>query len=93
MKELTECKNLYGPLPERDVRMLISMVHQPSNEIWELARRVVISAAPVMTLDMAVKLVAPPNLGQIPDAFTVRRAIRYAVRAQKGRRGRQPHWR
>lgn len=93
MKELTECKNLYGPLPERDMRMLISMMHQPSTEIWELARRVVVSAAPVMTLDMAVKLVAPPNLSDVPDAFTVRRAIRYAVRAQKGRRGRQPQWR
>lgn len=93
MKELTECKNLYGPLPERDIRLLISMVHQPSAEIWELARRVVVSAAPVMTLDMAVKLVAPPSLPQVPDPFTIRRAIRYAVRAQKGRRSRQNQWR
>lgn len=92
MKELTECRNLYGPLPERDIRLLISMVHQPSKEVWELARRVVISAAPVMTLDMAVKLVAPPNLQEIPDSFTLRRAVRYAVRAQKGQRNRRPNW-
>ncbi len=83
MRELKQCKDLYGPLSESNKRLLLQMLRRPDAGAWRMAKRIVITAAPIITLDMAVKMVAPAWVKSVPDAFTVRRAILYALRAQR----------
>ncbi len=93
MRELKQCKDLYGPLSESNMRLLRNMLRKPNAATWQLAKRIVITAAPIITLDMAVKMVAPSWVKALPDPFTVRRAILYALRAQKEFRVREAGWR
>jgi len=93
MRELKQCKDLYGPLSESNRRLLLNMLYSPGATTWRLAKRIVITAAPIITLDMAVKMVAPGWVKSTPDAFTIRRAILYALRAQREFHVRETSWR
>jgi hypothetical protein len=56
------------------------MIQNPSVETWEIARRIVVSPAPLLTLDMAISRVCENKLKGIPDSFTIYRALDYAVK-------------
>lgn len=92
MKELNECKDLYGPLSENNRRLILGMLKNPSGETWHGVKRIVITASPIITLEMALKMVAPSWVDEIPDSFTLRRAILYALNAQKEFHLREASW-
>lgn len=92
MKELNECKDLYGPLSSNNKLLINGMLHKPDRETWKMARRIVITPSPIITLEMAVKMVAPKWLEEVPDSFTIRRAIIGALHAQKEFRVREASW-
>lgn len=92
MREIKECRDLYGPLSENNKRMLLEMLRRPAEKTWQQARRIVVSAAPIITLEMAVKMISPSWVSAVPDSFTVRRAILYALKAQRDFRHREATW-
>ena len=52
----------------------------PDQCLWERARGLIIRAVPIVTLENAVRSVRKcRDAGQVPDPFTLYRAVRYAV--------------
>lgn len=92
MREIKECRDLYGPLSESNKRLLLEMLYRPGEQTWQKARRIVVSAAPIITLEMAVKMISPSWVSELPDSFTIRRAILYALKAQREFRYREANW-
>lgn len=83
MKLLEDCKDLFGSLSKNNQDLLNKLLNAPDNETWEIARRIVVSPAPLLTLDMAVSRVIEGKTQKCPDPFTVYRAIDYAVKKHK----------
>ncbi|MDH5544092.1 MAG: hypothetical protein OEZ43_00780 [Gammaproteobacteria bacterium] len=80
MKLVENCKDLYGELSESNQRHITRLLQNPSAENWEQARRIVVSPAPLLTLDMAVSRVTETKLNSFPDQFTIYRALDYAIK-------------
>lgn len=79
MKLVEKCRDMTGALPKAHQDILEKLLETPTDETWEIARLIVVSPAPVLTLDMAVKRVSNQTTEKIPSSFTVYRAIRYAI--------------
>lgn len=74
-----QCKELYADLSSSSQRLLTLMISAPCAETWIEARKLVICSEPLLTLEMAVKRVSNKSIKEIPDSFTIYRALRYAA--------------
>ena len=80
MKLVENCKDLYGTLSESNQNVINDLLQHPAVETWEIARRIVVSPAPLLTLDMAVSRVVENKVTGCPDQFTIYRALDYAIK-------------
>jgi len=81
MKLIEQCRDLYGSLSQQNQRVIEDMIIRPSFQTWELARRIVISPTPLLTLDMAVhRVTEDASRNTLPDSFTIYRALDYAIK-------------
>ena len=80
MKLIEQCKDLFGDLSVSDQELIEQMLKSPCAETWEVARRIVVSPAPLLTLDMAISRVTENRKKGVPDSFTIYRALDYAVK-------------
>lgn len=79
MSVIDQCRDAYGCLSDANREVLEQALERTDEDIWARARRVVISATPMITLGMAVRSVSRQPPEAVPDPFTVYRALRYAV--------------
>ncbi len=82
MNIIERCQNLRGQLTGEQRANLRRMLRGPDPEAWSQSRRLIITVAPLQTLEMALEAVAPQRKDAVPDPFTVYRAIRVAVDRQ-----------
>lgn len=83
MRLVEKCRDLCGILSPANQRLIEQMLDNPTHETWELVRRVIISPAPVLTLDMAVNRVSGKRDGNLPSPFTIYRALDYAIKKRE----------
>lgn len=80
MTLIDQCRDPYGPLSTSRKALLEQLLGAPDPALWEQARGLIIRSSPLVTLENAVKAVRKQaNNGQTPDAFTLYRALRYAL--------------
>jgi len=82
MNIIERCQNLRGQLSSEQRDILRRMLRAPDPEAWSRSRRLIITVAPLQTLEMAIESVAPQCTDTVPDPFTVYRAIRIAIDRQ-----------
>jgi hypothetical protein len=75
---IEQCKELFDSLSEPNQKLIARMLTSPNTETWLEARRIVISSAPLITLEMAVKRISNSPVSNVPDSFTIYRALKYA---------------
>lgn len=81
MVVLKRVGNAYLVLLPEEKDALNAVLAQPSHATWEHARNVVLARLPdPLTLDDAVRAVSLFGWRGSPDAFTLRRALRFAAR-------------
>ncbi|MDH5229332.1 MAG: hypothetical protein OEY38_04680 [Gammaproteobacteria bacterium] len=78
MSIIEQTKELYANLAQTQQTLLGQLMADPNAETWYNARKIIISAAPLITLEMAVKRVRNDSVNTIPDLFTLYRALGYA---------------
>jgi hypothetical protein len=80
MQIIDRCRDPYGSLSESRKALLEQLFTTPDQCLWERARGLIIRAVPIVTLENAVRSVNSwADTGQVPDPFTLYRALRYAV--------------
>ena len=81
MNIVDKCREIISSLSDANQQLVTKMLAAPNAETWDEARRVAISQAPLITLEMAVKRISNENepVTAIPDPFTIYRALRYAA--------------
>lgn len=90
MQIIDACTGCEGPLATVDRASLRTLLEQPDSITWQAARHILVSPVPFITLEMAYKAVAIRESKDIPDGFTLHRALRYAV-AERKKYLAQPH--
>lgn len=83
MKLIDKCRDLCGTLSDANQHLIESVLAQPCAQSWEMARLVVISPAPLLTLDMAVNRVSGKLGDELPSSFTLYRALDYAIKKRE----------
>lgn len=74
------CAGLDGTLSANNKLLIENMLHGGDAPTWKMARDIVISPLPLMTLGMAVKRITRNVLTEdIPDPFTIYRALRFSM--------------
>ena len=74
------CAGMDGTLSANNKSLIEGMLLGGDAPTWQMAREIVISPLPLMTLGMAVKRVARSKLAtDIPDPFTIYRALRFSM--------------
>ncbi len=77
---IDQCRDPYGRLSCSRRELLIQLLQKPDSALWERARGLIIRAIPIVTLERAVRAVRKSAItDEVPDAFTLYRALRYAV--------------
>ena len=80
MAIIDRCRDPYGALSDSRKALLEQLLEAPDQCLWERARGLIIRAVPIVTLENAVRSVRNSrDAGQVPDSFTLYRAVRYAV--------------
>jgi hypothetical protein len=81
MHIIDQCRDPYGILSSSRRELLAQLLEAPDSCLWERARGLIIRAIPVVTLERAVRAVTrrTGTHDRVPDAFTLYRAMRYAV--------------
>jgi hypothetical protein len=80
MQIIDRCRDPYGSLSDSRKALLEQLFATPDQCLWERARGLIIRAVPIVTLENAVRSVRKSaDTGQVPDLFTLYRALRYAV--------------
>jgi len=79
MNIIEQCREIISNLSDTNQQLVTKMLAAPTTETWTEARRITISQAPLITLEMAVKRINGEPADQVPDPFTLYRALRYAV--------------
>ena len=79
MNIVRKCQDLYGELSPSNQKLLQLMLSNPSEDTWFRARKIVVNPAPLITLEMAVKRVSNSSIREIPDPFTIYRALKYSI--------------
>jgi hypothetical protein len=80
MAIIDRCRDPYGTLSDSRKALLEQLLEAPDQCLWERARGLIIRAVPIVTLENAVRSVRRGrDAGQVPDPFTLYRAVRYAV--------------
>ena len=80
MHIIDRCRDPYGSLSDSRKALLEQLLKAPDQCLWERARGLIIRAIPIVTLETAVRSVRNNvDAGRVPDAFTLYRALRYAV--------------
>ncbi|MEK7322808.1 MAG: hypothetical protein AABZ84_06990 [Pseudomonadota bacterium] len=90
MQIIDACTGCAGPLTFTERSLLRTLLEQPDSTKWRSARHILVSPVPFITLERAYQAVSPHELNQIPDSFTLHRALRYAV-AERKKYLAQPH--
>lgn len=81
MHIVEHCRDPYGKLSESRRALLVRLLQAPDQRIWERARGLIIQAAPIVTLEMAVRSVNRNlDANHAPDPFTLYRALRFAIK-------------
>ena len=83
MKLVEKIRDMSGVLSVANQQLIEQMLDQPTLETWQQARHVIISPAPVLTLDMAINRIAGKRDNRIPSPFTVYRALDYALKKRE----------
>ncbi|NIP73302.1 MAG: hypothetical protein GWO16_09875 [Gammaproteobacteria bacterium] len=78
MPGLRRYGGLYELVTAQDRALIRRLLCGGDPGLWQQARHVVISPAPLVTLGMAVTRISPQPVTGVPDAFTVYRALRHA---------------
>lgn len=73
------CAGIDGTLSESSKNLIEHMLHGGDVSTWRQAREIVISPLPLMTLGMAVKRVTRTLSIEVPDPFTIYRALRFSM--------------
>lgn len=80
MHIVDQCRDPYGTLSSSRRELLTALLEAPDSGLWERARGLIIRAIPIVTLERAVQAVRRrTSTDQVPDTFTLYRAIRYAI--------------
>jgi len=79
MDIIDKCRNQYGALSVANKLLLNSLLTQPSIDIWEKARWIVIWPTPILTLDTAVQRLPYKLAERTPSPFTLYRALKFAT--------------
>jgi len=80
-----QCRDPYGQLSKSRKTLLEQLLNQPDQRIWERTRGLIIRDIPIVTLEMAVNSVRRnSDAEQLPDPFTLYRALRFAVDYEAG---------
>jgi hypothetical protein len=90
MQILDQCRDMYGSLSKSNRNLLAAALQGMDKPLWLKVKRVVIANRPIMTLEMAIKQVTNKSITEIPDPFTVYRALRYAIDRQTRRKKHAP---
>lgn len=81
MHIIERCSDTFGRLSTANRNLLHALLRNPTEDTWVRAKSIVICPLPLMTLNMAVHRVShrvrPAD--EIPDAFTLYRAIKYSL--------------
>lgn len=59
--------------------MLETLLQHSDDDMWIMARRIIVSPLPLITVEMAVFQVTKHVPVSCPDPFTLHRAIRHAI--------------
>jgi len=82
---IDQCRGPYGQLSKSRKTLLEQLLKQPDQCIWERARGLIIRDIPIVTMEMAVNSVRRnSDAEQLPDPFTLYRALRFAVDYETG---------
>lgn len=73
------CAGIDGTLSACNKGLIEHMLSGGDLSTWLQAREVVISPLPLMTLGMAVKRVTRSAIIEVPDPFTIYRALRFSL--------------
>ena len=77
---IDQCCGPYGKLSDSRKTLLEQLLKRPAQCIWERTRGLIIRDIPIVTLEMAVASVRRnSDAEQLPDPFTLYRALRFAV--------------
>ncbi len=80
MLVIDQCRDPYGRLSRCRRELLEQLLREPDSDLWERARGLIIRPIPIVTLERAVCAVRSNNVAdEVPDSFTLYRALRYAV--------------
>jgi hypothetical protein len=80
MHIIDQCRDPYGKLSSSRRELLAQLLEAPDSCLWERARGLIIRAIPIVILEQAVRAVCSQVIvDQVPDPFTLYRALRYAV--------------
>ena len=80
-----QCRDPYGQLSKSRKSLLEQLLQQPDQCTWERTRGLIIRDIPIVTLEMAVNSVRRnSDAEQLPDPFTLYRALRFAVDYEAG---------
>ena len=79
MSIIERCSYHGWRIPEVNRRVLRIMLETPDMTTWVQARKIVVCRQPLLTLEMALWAIAQHPGDQIPDPFTVYRALKYTV--------------
>ncbi|HEY5603875.1 MAG TPA: hypothetical protein VIM41_12265 [Gammaproteobacteria bacterium] len=85
MRIIQKMHGIDGKLSRSNSMLLDTLLHQPSLLLWRSARNMVICDQPLITLSAAVQAATRGKLviGEIPDTFTLYRALKYSVEIRK----------
>jgi hypothetical protein len=82
---IDQCRDPYGKLSKSRKILLEQLLKQPDQCNWERTRGLIIRDIPIVTLEMAVNSVrGNSDAKQLPDSFTLYRALRFAVDYEAG---------
>ncbi len=82
---IDQCRDPYGKLSKSRRTLLEKLLKQPEQCNWERTRGLIIRDIPIVTLEMAVNSVRRnSDAEQVPDSFTLYRALRFAVDYEAG---------
>ncbi len=82
---IDQCRDPYGKLSKSRKTLLEQLLRQPDQCAWERTRGLIIRDIPIVTLEMAVHSVRKnSDAEQLPDPFTLYRALRFAVDYEAG---------
>ena len=79
MNIIEQCREFLSAMPEAQQSLVVRMLTAPTEDSWLHARKLVVSQTPLITLEMAVRRISNQPVSEIPDPFTIYRALAYAV--------------